>query len=115
MPVLTNWMTTASNRAMDAWRRIQDKPTAITIARLGTAQTVRVEYDSSVGQPNGQSIQTAQERIVVFGIKDHPTLPDTNIRRDDTFYLDDAEASQYVIDSVIPTLGELQAIGRRLT
>lgn len=121
MPDISNWTTTTSrqsSRAIDAWNRIQEKPSSIIVRRNGVdqaAQTVRVEYDSTVVKPAGSSIDAAQGRIVVFGVRGHPTVADTNIQRADEFWLDDPEASHYVVDSVIGQTGEVQAIGRRLT
>jgi hypothetical protein len=101
----------AAYRAKRAWMRINDKPTEITIARDADdleAQTVRVELSSSANDVNGEHAAPGVQKCVVFGIKDHATLPDTDIQVGDRFEVDDVE---YVVISIINTIGEIQAIG----
>lgn len=99
-----------SPRAVDAWRRIQDKPTQIIIVRdLGGAlaeQTVRVEWSGEVRDVMGQVGTVGERQITVFGVQGHPTVPDTDIRRGDQFALDGV---QYKVVDVLVTLGEIQA------
>lgn len=101
----------AAYRAKRAWMRINDKPTSITIARGASdlpAQTVRVELDSIANDVNGDHAVPGVQKCVVFGIKDHATLPDTDIQTGDRFVVDDVE---YVVISIINTIGEIQAVG----
>lgn len=103
----------AEHRAVLAWRRILDKPTDITIKRTaGTlaAQTVRLEYDESVMEPSSAAGQAAVRRLIVFGIKDHPSESDTNIRRGDRFVY---ESVEYQVTDTVRTLGEVQAHAER--
>lgn len=102
---------TAERRAIAAWSRIQDKPTSITIKRLGTAQTVRIEYSETGNQANSPAGQGAVRGVVVFGIRDHPTLDDTNIRANDRFVLNGVE---YTVLDVVRTIGEVQARAERV-
>jgi hypothetical protein len=99
-------------RAARAWLRINDKPSSITIVRDGVAdlaaQTVRVEVN-----PIGETVSPAlgslgQGSVTVYGIRQHATLPDTDIRRGDRFLLG---GRVYRITNVIDTLGERQATG----
>lgn len=118
-----SWLSTssdfapsASDRAVAAWSRIQDKPTSITITRKDTdlsAQTVRVEYSTGgTEQKSEGGVGTSAERsVIIFGIKDHPTEDDTDIRRGDAFSVE-VSTGQYVyyrVIDVVHTLGEVQA------
>lgn len=107
----------AAERAADAWRRINDKPSSIVLVRNANsasqttlaAQTLRVEYNdmSSVsGEIGGAGGASSQRSATLFGIRSHATLPDTDIRRDDRFRHD---GMQFRVMDVIYTLGEIQA------
>jgi len=130
MPNFGTWLGSSThvsqNRAEDAWARIQQKPSSITLFRTTTpddvvtldAQTVRIEYDSaaretgsgSASEVPGAGIAAVRE-LTLFGIKDHPVQSDTDIRRDDMFVLN---GDTYIVTDVIPTLGEIQAKARRV-
>lgn len=117
MPDLNNWLggsrgfgISAEARAQDAWRRIQDKPSSITLVRNATplsAQTVRLEYDSTSRETaEGGAGKSSQRSLVVFGIAGHPVQADTDIRRGDRFSVNGV---QYVVIDVMYTTGEVQA------
>lgn len=93
-------------RAVAAWSRITDKPTSITLKRLGTAQTVRVEYSEGGGEAASAAGQGTVRGLVVFGVRDHPVEDDTNIRANDRFVLNNVE---FEVKDVVLTLGEKQA------
>lgn len=93
-------------RAHDAWERIQDKPTQITIKRVGTPQTVRIETANTVQETEGAAGQSSVRRTTVFGIRGHETKPDTDIQRGDRFA---HNGVQYRVIDVVLTLGEKQA------
>lgn len=105
----------AAERAASWWVVIQRDPTSIQFRRDGTllsAQTVRIESDNVItekGNPNGS---TAQGNIVVYGIADHPTVTDTDMQRDDRFWLDNVE---YEITDVVRTPGQVQGMGVRVS
>lgn len=106
-----NPSSTEESRAAAAWRRIQDKPTSVTFRQPdGTdlaAQTVRLEYDDSVSESESPAGQGAVRKLVIFGIRNHATLADTDVAEGYRFnYLDDA----YRVVDVIYTIGEVQAI-----
>lgn len=117
MPSFSNWLTTTlaqQHRADDAWQRIQEKPTSVVLKRNGsdlTAQTVRLEMDSTVQRNGSQVADVDMQRIVVFGVKGHETVADTNIQRGDRLV---AYSTQWEIDLVVVTFGEVQGIGRRV-
>lgn len=101
----------ASERAVDAWRRINDKPTSITVNRDGTtlsAQTVRIEYSESerivTGEANGMS---AIRDVVIFGVKGHPTVANTDLKYGDLFTYD---GQIFQVLFPISTIGEIQAV-----
>lgn len=123
MPNFNAWLgVTAdvnSSRAEDAWRRIQQKPTSITIIRTATpsssttldAQTVRLEYDNDANDVNSTGAgKSASRPLTVFGVKDHPVEPDTNIQRGDRFKVN---SEVYIVTDVIFTSGEIQAKAQR--
>lgn len=99
----------ASSRAGDAWARIMDKPTAIIIVRGSTVlpvQTMRIEYGDDQREIAGGGGISARRLATLFGIYDHPMLPDTDLRRDDRFA---ADGVQFKILDIVLTLGEKQA------
>lgn len=105
-----NVRPSATDRAIAAWDRIQDKPSPITIERGQSttlaAQTVRIEANQETREVAGGAGKSSVRQITLFGIKDHPTQADTNIQRGDRFtYL----GSQYRVIDLIHTLGEVQA------
>lgn len=103
----------AADRATDAWAHILEKPTSIVLVRgkntTLAAQTVRIEFTSTTrgtevdGEGGGQS---ANQSVVIFGVRDHPTIPDTNIERDDRF---SDNGIFYRVSDVVRTIGQIQA------
>lgn len=103
----------AAERAADAWSHILEKPTSIVLVRgkntTLAAQTVRIEFTSTTrgteveGQGGGQS---SNQSVVIFGVRDHPTIPDTNIERDDRFR---ADGIFFRVTDVVKTIGQIQA------
>lgn len=105
-------MDSAAQRAKDAWKRINYKPSSISILRNDTppymaAQTVRVEYSIAQREVSGAGATTSVRGVTVFGVQGHPTIADLDIERGDKFELDD---ERYKVVSVDHTLiGEIQA------
>lgn len=103
--------TVSRDRAADAWERILEKPTTITIKRGNAtlpAQTVRFEYSNQQGaqEAKGGAGMSSNQQAVVFGIRGHDSEPDTDIKRDDRFTVD---GLQIRVISVIYQTGEVQA------
>jgi hypothetical protein len=101
--------TSDAERAADAWRRINDKPTSVVLVRGQTtlaAQIVRVEYSEEEREIGGGAGISSRRLVIVFGVKDHPEVADTNIQRDDRFAYND---QQFRVLDVVFTLGEKQA------
>lgn len=101
------------DRAADAWRRIQDKASLIVLDRhvsnvdlLLQAQTVRVEYDNNASESESDAGRTATRKVILFGIRGHRSLPDTNVKRGDRFAF---EGKQFKVVDLVLTIGEIQA------
>ncbi|MCZ2099715.1 MAG: hypothetical protein LC121_26325 [Anaerolineae bacterium] len=114
MPDFDTWRGNTQARAVEAWARISEQPTTITIRRgMETLdpQTVRVEYGDSAREDldvrRGLNIVPGVQRAVMFGVRNHPTVADTNIQRSDRFVVDTTE---FEVVAVIPAPGEVQAI-----
>lgn len=99
-----------ADRAEDAWNRIQDKPSSIVLIRNRqplAAQTMRIEVSNDQREVTGGAGMSSLQQVVLFGIKGHCSLPDTDIQRDDRFV---SQGIQYKVISVnLEQIGELQA------
>lgn len=97
------------SRAVDAWSRIQGDTSSIVIVRDGTslaAQTVRVEFSGTGEEQMNATGRSGHQRCVIFGVKNHPSVTDTNIQARDRFVINKV---QYEVISVITPPGEVQA------
>lgn len=102
-------VASVTGRAQDAWKRINDKPTSITLLRKGvtlSAQTVRVEYNEFFREASGGAGKMAAGTCVIFGVAGHPTVADTDIKRGDQF---EAGNTIYIVLQVVEYPGEVQA------
>lgn len=102
--------TQVQQRAALAWRRIQDKPSSIVFRKPNgvtlAAQTVRVEPGDGVGRAESPAGSAPVLSAVIFGIRGHATLANTDIGEGYRFVLAGAE---YTVIGVTLTLGEVQA------
>ncbi len=111
----------AAKRAANAWRRIQDKPTSViftvpgSVAADGTktpatelaTQTVRLETDDRATVLAGDAGAAPVMQVIVFGIRSHASLADTNMAEGYRFrYAGD----NFRIDDIILQIGELQGV-----
>ena len=124
MPDFDAWLGTvptylkpqANIRAAAAWKRIQDKPETVAVWRnddFDHNETVRLEWDNATNtMANTENAVTAITRVIVFGIRNHATLPNTDIVEGDEVYLG---GEAYQVKDVLLTIGELQARCVRLT
>jgi hypothetical protein len=105
-----------ATRALDVWRAIQGNSVSLVFRKPnGTdlaAQTVRLEY-ISVTDTTSAAGQGTERRLFIFGVRDHPTVTNTNIAAGYRFnYL----GKQYtVLDPIVPPGGgevraEVQAV-----
>lgn len=110
--------TRAAQRAQDAYRRVMDKPTSIVFrkpqppGRPSTlpVQTLRVEVDNRASLSTSALGAAPAMAVVVYGWRDHPSLPNSDIAEGYTFVLN---GDIYRIEDVILTFGEIQGIGVR--
>lgn len=106
------WVSDKSQRR--SWRtafHIMDKPTDITIERHGTtlpAQTVRIEATRGYSPTSTRDFSNAnmfQRGMTVFGILDHPTIPNLNAAIGDRFgYMNEL----YEVQEITRHAGEIQ-------
>jgi flagellar basal body rod protein FlgG len=114
----TQYAPTASSRADDAYRRIQDKPSTVAVWRAGAYhhdETVRIEWGNGTNvTPSAQSPNTvaAITEVVLFGINGHDTETDTDIVEGDEIAL---SGESFVVKDSLITTGELQARAVRIT
>lgn len=98
-------------RAARAMRRIRRDPSSVIFRTPKgvtlPAQTVRVAPDSRASEVTGSSGAAPLMGIVVFGIRDHKTLPDTDLQEDYRFVFDKDE---YQCVDVLHRPGEVQGI-----
>lgn len=101
----------AATRAADTWAHIQELPSEVTLYRGDTslgAQTIRIEFSNfSLENLGGSSVGDINLRFAtLFGVRDHPTVPDTDIQKGDLFV---HEGTHYEIENTILKPGEIQA------
>lgn len=114
MPDFAAWRSDPAARAAEAWQRIEEQTVTVTIRR-GTAtlaaQTVRVEPGDSAREDldlrRGLNVMPGVQRAVVFGVRQHPTVADTDIERGDRFVIG---ATEFEVIAVIAAPGEVQAL-----
>lgn len=107
----------SSDRAVDAWNRILRNPSSVEFVRGQTvldAQSVRIEFDNQVkSEIKGDGAGTSSRRdAVIFGVKNHPSVTDTDIARGDKFAVN---GQRYRVVQVIAVPGEIQATCEVLT
>lgn len=120
MPDFTKWMSDSTEidicaRAVGAWNRIQRNAVSVVIVRDGTAldaQMVRIEADSTARPIASDAGRTGAIRRVVYGVRGHPTVDDTDLLRGDRFAYGGV---QYEIVQVIAVPGEVQGFAESVT
>ena len=109
MPDFNQWAS--SERALDAWKRIQHKASSITLKRgamLLAPQLMRVESNSTASEIKGVGGGTSSAvQVILFGVRGHPEVADSDVRREDVFALN---GTRYRVVHVIEPTGELQAV-----
>ncbi len=114
MTNFVTWKRDTHAAARAAWERILDHSTVITVRRGSITlppQTVRVIINGGAREDHdlrrGLDNTPALARAVVFGVRDHRDVPDTDLKRADRFVLHGAE---YEIVFVTRHGGEVQAV-----
>ena len=101
----------AATRAALAARRIADKPTSVAFRTPSgstlSAQSVRVENDSTASPTMSTAGKSAARRVVVFGIRGHATESDTDVAEGYRFIL---AGDEFRVQAIVLTLGEVQAM-----
>lgn len=82
-------------RAERTWSMILRDPLPIVVDRDGIdlpAQTVKLTADNDARWVGGDGDvgKSAERDLVIFGIKDHPTVADTDLQTGDRFIFNDA-------------------------
>lgn len=107
----------ATARAVAAWNRILDRSTSIVVYRgnpasAQAAQTVRIEFDNERSTLKTDAGVASVRRAVIFGVRNHPTVDDTDLQKDDRVRLSDGD---YRVIGVIELPGEVQASVERIS
>lgn len=97
--------------AAEAWHKINIFPTVVVfMTGLGAvlpAQTVRLESANSSYYTESTAGTAPVKQLIIYGIRSHAVLPDTDMKEGYTFvYLDD----EYRCIDIILTAGEVQGI-----
>jgi hypothetical protein len=96
-------------RAQIQQSRIEDKAILVSFLRDGIylpEQQVRIEYDNSVTKADSELGSVGMRKVILFGVKGHPTVDDLDVRVWDTFRMDEVE---YTVVQVNRTLiGQIQ-------
>lgn len=102
-------------RAIRAWKLIQRNPVSLRFIRGDTVlepQEVRLEFEDTareVMSPGGG--QSSVRPVQIFGVRGHPDIPNTDIRRGDEFQFGE---SWYRVVDVAEVPGGIQADAERL-
>ncbi len=104
--------TVEATRAVLAWNRISRKPTSVVFKKPdGTStatQTVRIEpYSTSDVEATDVSGTTESRRYIVLGVRNHPTVPDTDIN---VGYMFGINKERFRVVDLILQPGEIQAV-----
>jgi hypothetical protein len=103
------------NCAILAWKRIEQDPTTVnfrnsTGTKIGD-QIVRIESDNRASFAESVAGTTPTRKLIIFGVRDHPTQPDTIMKDGYYFNLSADPSDRFTIIDIIDTVdGELQAI-----
>ena len=93
-----------------AWRLIQRKPASIAVVRGAStlnAQTVRVELSNAqVEEKGGSGALAVMRDAVLFGVRGHESITDTDIKRNDLFEYD---GQDYRVMDINKVVGGIQA------
>ena len=102
---------TEAERAALAWRRINDKPSSVAFRTNAgatiAAQTVRIEYDNVESPTTGNAGKAGKRGVIVFGVLNHATVADSDIKDGYRFALGNDE---FRCNAVIDTIGERQGL-----
>jgi hypothetical protein len=99
-------------RAADAWKRINEDPTTITLRTAAgsnrAAQVVRLEVDNRATDSISAAGAAPKMKVIVYGIRGHATLANTAMAEGDRFVF---AGDEYRIADIILQQGEIQGVG----
>jgi hypothetical protein len=103
-------------RAREVWRAIEGKPFLVIFRTPGglklDPQVVRIEYDPVNRKEVDESGLGWGRRVGVFGVRNHPSQPDTDIQQGYRFIY---EGREYTINDLFFMPGEIQARGEAVS
>lgn len=122
MPRLNGWLSSTptlnskppdevQTRAINTLRRINENPLPVTFetptgATLGS-QTVRADWDNSASMGIGNAGAAPTRKLIVLGVKGHPTVADTDIKTGYTFWY---AKKKFTCVGIIPNqIGQIEA------
>lgn len=112
-PFLPTPTQRAQNEATLAWQKIQYEPKTVVFKTSGgislAPQTVRIDSDNRPNVIEAASGTSPKRKVTIFGIRNHISLPDTNIKKGYTFSLPEDVTDRYVVIDIIRLPGEIQA------
>lgn len=112
-PFLPTSAESAVTESTLAWQTIQQNPRSIVFKTASgvelAAQTVRIDSDNRPNMMESASGIAPKRKLVVFGVRNHPTVANTDIKKGYTFSLPESNTDRYVVLDVILLPGEIQA------
>jgi hypothetical protein len=101
----------AQERAAEAWWRINEKPQSVVFRSAAgatiAAQTVRVEVDDRASDSISAAGAAPKMKAIVYGIRSHATLTDTDIKEGYRFVY---AGDEYRCIDIILQTGEIQGV-----
>lgn len=110
-PSLQTRTLRAQKRAAHAWKRINEKPSTVTLRTAAgvnrAAQVVRLEVDNRASVAESVAGVAPTMHLIVYGVRNHATQADTVMAEGDRFVY---AGDQYRIDDIILQMGEIQGV-----
>lgn len=97
----------ADNRVNDKWEVTTTVAFKNAAGTILAAQEVRIESDNSATPSESAAGSAAKRKVIVYGVRDHATIADTDIKEGYRFVYHNDE---YRCIDVILQLGEIQGI-----
>lgn len=97
----------ADNRINDKWEVTTTVAFKNAAGTILAAQEVRIESDNSATPSESAAGAAPKRKVIVYGVRDHATIADTDIKEGYRFVLHNDE---YRVVDIILTLGEIQGI-----
>jgi hypothetical protein len=112
-PFLPTPAQKAANEAVFAKQKIDLAPVSVIFKNsAGTslaAQVVRIDSDNRPNMNETAAGTSPKRKVIIFGIRNHPTLANTDIKKGYTFTLPEDVTDKYVVLDITRLPGEIQA------